>query len=120
MAEITDPLDDRRLRPVPGRLAPAADELAVLSLFAVRADDGHWAVATGSLLSVPLEVALISWRAWRARQPQTRDGPARQGSISARFSTCGHSPISARSDESSGQPNGRPPSRESARAGSMP
>src|SRR5690349_2886600 len=79
MAEITDPLDDRRLRPVPGRLAPAADELAVLSLFAVRADDGHWAVATGSLLSVPLEVALISWRAWRARQPQTRDGPAPTG-----------------------------------------
>ena len=79
MAESTDRLDERHLRRVPEWLAPAADELAVLSLIAVRAVDDHWAVATGSLLSVPREVALISWRAWRARQPRTRGGPPPTG-----------------------------------------
>jgi hypothetical protein len=70
--------DERRLRAVPGKLAPAAAELAVLSLLAIYAD-GHWAVVSGSLLSLPREVALISWQAWGMRQPQTRNGPSPSG-----------------------------------------
>jgi hypothetical protein len=70
--------DDRALRSVPVSLSPTASELAVVSLLAVHHED-HWAVVSGSLLSVPREMALISWQAWRARQPRTRNGPARTG-----------------------------------------
>ena len=45
------------------------DELAVLSVCAVRAaDDGAWVLVHGSLLLVPEACAQMSWPAWRASQ----------------------------------------------------
>lgn len=54
-------------------LEPEAGEAAVLSLLAIR-DGNRWAVVSGSLLSVPDEVAQMGWVDWANRQPLTR-GP---------------------------------------------
>jgi hypothetical protein len=49
---------------VPDELAPVAGEAAVLS---VR-DHGSWWLMSGSLLTVPAEVAGMSWKRWGDRQ----------------------------------------------------
>lgn len=56
---------------IPDRIAPGDDELAVLSLLASRCD-GTWRVVCGSLLSVPIEQAWMSWRRWAEREPGSR------------------------------------------------
>ncbi len=55
---------------VPGAFEPVDGEGAVLSLLAVRRDEG-WVVVAGSLVTVPLEVAEGSWEQWRAAHPST-------------------------------------------------
>jgi hypothetical protein len=58
---------------IPPYLGPADDEAAVLSMLAVRDSESNgWRVAAGSLLTVPLEAALMSWPQWKLRQFQTR------------------------------------------------
>lgn len=51
-------------------LAPEGDELAVLSALLFRTKAG-WQVAAGSLLAMPADWALSSWRMWKWRQPTT-------------------------------------------------
>jgi hypothetical protein len=63
---------------VPDRFQPNSGELAVLSILAVKAD-ADWVVASGSLLTVPKEVADMSWKRWREGQPWT-GRPRSQGS----------------------------------------
>ena len=63
---------DRVLR-VPDELAPRDGEAAVLSMVAVR-DSRSWAVASGSMLTVPIGVALTSWKRWGELQPEHADG----------------------------------------------
>jgi hypothetical protein len=53
---------------VPDELAPDAGEAAVLSMVIVR-DGASWALVSGSLLTVPADVAGMSWQRWRERQP---------------------------------------------------
>lgn len=53
---------------IPDWLRPAEQEAAVLSVLLVAEGD-RWVVATGSLLTVPLDVACSSLPVWRARQP---------------------------------------------------
>lgn len=60
-------------RHIPLDLAPQDEEAAVLSLLATQEGD-DWIVAAGSLLSVSVAVAEMSWIEWRTAQPQTR-GP---------------------------------------------
>lgn len=58
---------------IPPYLGPTDDEAAVLSMLAVRdSEGGAWRVAAGSLLTVPVEAALMSWPQWKLRQFQTR------------------------------------------------
>ena len=52
-------------------LKPKEGEGAVLSLLAAQNGDG-WAAISGSLLTVPVEIAEMSWPAWAERQPATR------------------------------------------------
>ncbi len=52
-------------------LAPGPGEAAVLSLLAVRTDDG-WSTVCGSLLTVPAEQAFMSWPQWGRLQPTAR------------------------------------------------
>jgi hypothetical protein len=63
---------------IPADLAPAADEASVLSVVAVW-HGANWVLASGSLLTVPREVAACSWVAWGERQPETRSWAGRQG-----------------------------------------
>jgi hypothetical protein len=63
---------------VPDELGPAASEAAVLSLLVVR-EGTLWAVVSGSLLTVPLEVALMSWKRWGERQPHARPALPHEG-----------------------------------------
>jgi hypothetical protein len=58
---------------IPAELAPNDGETAVLSVLAVQVEAG-WAIAAGSLLTVPTEVGGMSWRQWHDVQPTT---PAR-------------------------------------------
>ncbi len=75
----TDRLDvmpdasDQTASPLPFDLsvAPQSDELAVLSVLLFRSKTG-WQVAAGSLLAMPADWALSSWRMWKWRQPTTR------------------------------------------------
>lgn len=54
---------------VPDELGPADDESAVLSVLAVRAGSNRCQLVAGSLLTVPADQALTSWRQWAERQP---------------------------------------------------
>jgi hypothetical protein len=65
---------------VPDELAPAAGEAAVLSMVTVR-DGASWALASGSLLTVPVDVAGMSWPRWRERQPQARARMEHEGRL---------------------------------------
>lgn len=56
---------------VPDELAPTTGEAALLSMVTVR-DGASWALASGSLLTVPVDVAAMSWQRWRERQPHAR------------------------------------------------
>jgi hypothetical protein len=58
---------------VPNEFAPSRGEAAVLSMLAVR-DGSSWTVASGSLLTVPIGVALTSWKRWGELQPGGKDG----------------------------------------------
>ena len=53
---------------VPDEFEPSADELAVLSMLLVR-DGAAWVLVAGSLLTLPIEVARMSWKRWRSWQP---------------------------------------------------
>lgn len=53
---------------VPPEFEPKDGETAVLSLLAVR-DGPGWNAVSGSLLTVPDELAHMSWRQWSAIQP---------------------------------------------------
>ncbi|HST55403.1 MAG TPA: hypothetical protein VLJ42_05855 [Solirubrobacteraceae bacterium] len=48
--------------------APSQGEAAVLSMVVAR-QGSNWTVASGSLLTVPTDVAGMSWRRWAERQP---------------------------------------------------
>jgi hypothetical protein len=67
-------------------LGPQDGEAAVLSLLAAR-DGENWVVACGSLLTMPAEVAEMSWPAWGEHQPETRGrrGVARAEDLGAVF-----------------------------------
>jgi hypothetical protein len=58
---------------VPNEFAPGEGEAAVLSMLAVR-DGLSWTVASGSLLTVPIGVALTSWKRWGELQPEGKNG----------------------------------------------
>jgi hypothetical protein len=58
---------------VPNEFAPGQGEAAVLSMLTVR-DGLSWTVASGSLLTVPIGVALTSWKRWGELQPDDNDG----------------------------------------------
>lgn len=68
LGEVTERSEDHSA--IPAWLRPVAEEAAVLSVLLV-ADGDRWVVASGSLLTVPLDVAFASWPVWRARQPAT-------------------------------------------------
>jgi hypothetical protein len=53
------------------QLAPGSGEAAVLSLLAAR-DGAAWFAVSGSLLSLPVVVAEMSWPVWSEKQPATR------------------------------------------------
>ncbi|MEX2413524.1 MAG: hypothetical protein WD399_07695 [Thermoleophilaceae bacterium] len=58
---------------IPAFYGPTDGEAAVLSMVAVRESESEdWAVASGSLLTVPVEVATMSWPRWKRRQFPTR------------------------------------------------
>lgn len=65
---------------VPDELAPTASEAAVLSMVTVR-DDASWLLASGSLLTVPLDVAGMSWQQWRDRQPHAHARMGHEGRL---------------------------------------
>jgi hypothetical protein len=54
---------------VPDELAPADGEAAVLSMLVVR-EDASWVLVAGSLLTVPIDVAFMSWKRWGELQPE--------------------------------------------------
>jgi hypothetical protein len=56
---------------VPDELAPADGEAAVLSMLAVR-QGTSWVLIAGSLLTVPIDVAFMSWKRWGELQPEAR------------------------------------------------
>jgi hypothetical protein len=62
--------NDEKLRVVLD-LGPQDGETAVLSLLAVREREA-WVAVAGSLLTVPAEVAEMSWPEWSGEQPATR------------------------------------------------
>jgi hypothetical protein len=53
---------------VPDELAPTKGEAAVLSMLAVR-EGSAWVLAAGSLLTVPANLAGMSWKRWGELQP---------------------------------------------------
>ncbi len=65
---------------IPDELAPAEGEAAVLSMVMVR-DSASWALASGSLLTVPVDVAWMSWQRWRERQPHARAPMEHEGRL---------------------------------------
>jgi hypothetical protein len=58
---------------IPSEIAPEAGEAAVVSMLAVRRSPS-WAVASGSMLTVPVGVALTSWKRWSELQPEHAGG----------------------------------------------
>ena len=68
---VVPPAPDTTLLHIPPTFLPSHDEAAVLSIVAVRAN-AAWELAVGSLLSVPLSVARMSWGRWNELQPPTR------------------------------------------------
>lgn len=65
---------------VPDELAPAASEAAALSMVTVR-DSTSWALVSGSLLTVPIDVAGMSWQRWQERQPHARARMEHEGRL---------------------------------------
>ena len=57
---------------IPARIAPADDELAVLSLLASRCE-GAWRVSAARFCRCPSEQAWTSWRRWAEREPRSRE-----------------------------------------------